>query len=140
MRANFFELPKPELPRRTINLPTFGEVVLERISTASAMRLNELTEAKLAEWGPGSDKVFLVGEEPIALTRNLTATCAGLAIMQRQTDPYSFEELVNACYKSEDEFNLLSIAANELNSEVMTVDPKSTEVPPKESSGLKELA
>lgn len=138
MRTNFFDLPKPELPRKTITLPSFGEVVLEKMDTASQMRLQSLTEQKYKQWGAESDFPFMVDDRWIDVTYPYAATCCALVVMQKQPQPYNFEELIHASVKAEDEYNLLVLAARDLNDTIdESGDPKAFDQPEKESSDLK---
>lgn len=136
-RANFFDIPAPVLPRKELDLPTFGKVVLEKMDTAGTMRYEALGKEKYAEWGPEGPFPFMVDDRYILVTETYAYSVAGLCVMQKQDEPYGFEELLRASVVCEDEYNLLVVAANELNKAVAP-DPKA--VPSKESSGSPEEA
>jgi len=136
-RANFFDIPAPVLPRKKLDLPTFGKVILEKMDTASTMRYEALGKEKFQQWGPAGEFPFMVDERYILVTETYAYSLAGLCIMQRQDEPYSFEELLRASVVREDEYNLLVVAANELNKAV-SADPKA--VQPKQSSDSPEEA
>jgi hypothetical protein len=137
MRANFFDIPLPVLPRKELNLPTFGKVVLEKMDTAGTMRYEDLGKEKFAQWGPEGEFPFMVDERYILVTETYAYSIAGLCVMQKQDEPYGFEELLRSSVVCEDEYNLLVVAANELNKAVAP-DPKVAQ--PKQSSGTPEEA
>lgn len=110
---DFFTLPVPELARETINLPTFGEVTLERLDTVKQLLLSDLVKAKLEQY---KLVPFVIGDKDIPVTETLATTCAAIQVMQVQDKKYPFEQLLAAAIVKEDEFNMLTILANKLNS------------------------
>ena len=121
MRTNFFERPAPVLPTKTLNLPVFGEVVLEKMDYAKTMKYRSLAEEKIQYY---SVHPFpLIGDKAIDITDAWANTAAIAHVMQIQDDPYSFEELIAASVTDEEEYNTVISAVNDLNLEVEE-DPK----------------
>jgi hypothetical protein len=136
MRANFFERPAPILPRTELNLPTFGEVVLEKMDLAKAMKFRALSQEKFNQY---QINLFPpIGDKIVDITLEWAESAAALAVMQLQDEPYSFEELIAASVTDEEEYNELALAANTLNSKVDEL-PKA-ETSAAQSSDIPELA
>jgi hypothetical protein len=152
MRTNFFQKPAPELPRKTLNLPSFGEITLEKMDTAKIMRFQALSAQKV-EYYQSNIFPAIGNRDDIEVSKILADCCAALTIMQvrrvpehgldaqsyetwlADNKPYSFEEFVASAITAEDEFNLLTIAANELNN-LVSVPKAKTESILGESSTL----
>lgn len=115
-KADFFNRKRPDLERITLELPTFGTVVLERMGTDAVMHHQAISNEMWERYGPTSDICFpMVDDKPVTLTYNWCATAAGLLVMQKQDEPYSFEEIIAGSLTDEDEYNQLVNAANLLN-------------------------
>jgi len=120
-RTNFFERQAPILPKKTVTLPTFGEVVLEKMDNVKGMRFRAIVREKIAHYLVNPFPP--IGDKVIDITDEWAESAAALMVMQVQDEPYSFEELIAASITDEEEYNQLATEANELNSEV-SVDPK----------------
>ena len=148
-KANFFDRKAKVMPTATIDLPSYGKVVLEKLNNPKSMAYWELSAKKYEHY---SKNPFPPVEDengnPIEFTVTQTwcDTVAMATVMQKMQDwgtaddgmpidnRYSFEEIFASSLTDEDDYNLLIHALNDLNATPLVADDPKALTPEASSS------
>ncbi len=150
-RANFFDRKAKALPTKEITLPTFGKVVLEKLSYPTTMMYWELSDRKQSFYQSNPFPLIYDDQGNIVeftISKTWANTAAMLTTLQKRQDwgitekgipidnRYSWEEIIASFVTDVDESELLVSAMNELNATVEDApDPKAVNSTPEKLSG-----